>query len=377
MATSSGRVNWDGVYAVIMAGGSGTRFWPASRNDRPKQLLHLVGESSMLQATVHRLSGLVAADRMLVMTNARLVEAVARQLPQLARSAIIGEPCKRDTAPCIGLAAGWAAHRQPHATLVVMPSDHVIQDVSALTRAIELAVAMVEEQPGRLVTFGIRPSYPAESFGYIERGEPLSLPARESGAMSAYRVHCFHEKPPAERAREYLATGNYLWNSGIFVWKAKTIWDYLQQFEPSMAEQLAKIVARLDADDPADSALALAEFFPEIVGRSIDHAVMERATDVAVIEAPFDWDDVGSWQAIARLRGADELGNTVTGSHLGLATEGSIIDTHGDHLVVTVGVQNLIVVHTPDATLVADKNQEESIRRVVKLLEEKGWTHYL
>ena len=332
-------------YALIMAGGSGTRFWPASRNSLPKQLLPLTGDHSMLQQTVSRLAGLVPADQLLIMTNQMLVSQVREQLPQLSASQVVGEPCKRDTAPCIGLAALLLTSRDPEAVMMVMPSDHVIVPTEAFQRAMEHACQIVERDPRQLVTFGIRPTYPAESFGYIERGA-----ATEAGDFPTFQVAKFHEKPTAAVARQYLESGTYYWNAGIFVWKAATLWAQLEQQQPEMAAHLQAIAT---AWDQPNSPALFAREFEQIAGRSIDYAVMEHAPCVTVVEAPFDWDDVGSWQAIARLQPHDSQQNVVAGRHIGIDTRGSIIRAADDHLVVTIGMHDCIVVHTPDATLVA------------------------
>ena len=356
------------LHAVVMAGGSGTRFWPASRAALPKQLLNLVGQQSMIQATLSRLAGLVPPEHSLVVTNQRLVDVMREQLPQLPAASIIGEPCKRDTAPCVGLAAVWLLHADPEAVMVMMPADHVIQAADQFQDAIRHAARLVEQRPARKITFGIKPTYPAESFGYIERGDSIG------GGGNAFAVRQFHEKPDAERAKQYLAAGSFMWNSGIFVWKASTILAELQRHQPEMHGHLVTIG---EAIGSPDFDKVFHEEFAAIEGTSIDYAVMEKAQDVVVIEAPFDWDDLGSWQATSRLLGTDANGNTIVGKHIGLDTEGTIIRTTDDHLVVTVGLDDCIVVHTPDATFVANKNREESVRQVVKLLEQKGWTEYL
>lgn len=363
------------LHAVIMAGGSGTRFWPESRNATPKQLLSLAGGTTLLQATVARLGQLVPAERVIIATNRSLIPAVARQLPDLPSGALLGEPCKRDTAPCIGLAALLILRDDPDATMAVMPSDHVIGPDETFQQALCLAADLVDEQPGRIVTFGVRPSYAAESFGYIERGERI-VPARPERAALApvFRVKRFREKPKAEIASEYVASGNFYWNSGIFVWRAETIAQALAQRQPEMYAHLTTIVA---AADQPDYPAVLEREFTAIRGISIDYAVMEHATDVAVIEAPFRWDDLGSWQSLARLRGADGDGNTIVANHLGLDTRGCIIRGASDHLIVTLGLRDVIVVHTPDATLVANKHDEESIRELTKLMEERGLREYL
>jgi mannose-1-phosphate guanylyltransferase len=359
------------LHAVIMAGGAGTRFWPASRVDWPKQLLDLTGEGTLIESTVRRLSGLVPNDRLLVITNRRLVPAIRSQLAGLPPQAVLGEPCKRDTAPCLGLAAVLVQRHDPDATLLAMPADHVIRSTHEFQAAVRHALDLLEQDPTRIVTFGIRPTYPAESFGYIERqtdAEPLP------GPIPTYQVSQFREKPDADTARQYLETGKFYWNSGIFVWKAKTILDALARYEPAMEARLRTIAAALGSPQFEE---VLEREFSAIVGKSIDYAVMEHYPNVLVMEAPFDWDDVGNWQAVARLRGVDEHGNTVVGRHLGIATRSTIVSTDDQHLVVTVGLEECIVVHTPGATLVADRCQEELLRQVVKQLEERNWHEYL
>ena len=364
------------LHAVIMAGGAGTRFWPESRRARPKQLLHLVGSRSMVQATVDRLAAIVPPQRVLIVTGTQLVDAMAQQLPELPPGAILGEPCRRDTAPCVGLSALQVSRDDPDATMLVMPADHVIEPASALHEAVEAAVALVEQSPQRIVTFGIRPTYAAESFGYIERGAPLEPlgGGKLSQDVSAYQVKQFREKPKEDVARQYVAAGNFYWNSGIFVWKARTILDALERYQPELAKRLEHISA---AHGTARFGDVFSQEFAAIKPVSIDYAVMEHATDVVVIEAPFSWDDVGSWQAIARLVKSDSQGNTVTGKHVGLRTTGTIVRGSDDHLIATLGLRDCIVVHTPDATLVANKNDEESVRQLVQILQERGWDEYL
>jgi mannose-1-phosphate guanylyltransferase len=359
------------LHAIVMAGGSGTRFWPASRAALPKQLLPLAGTKTLLEDTIARLDGLVPPERMMVVTAERLLPAVRAQLPHLPEAALVGEPCKRDTAPCIGLAALLVSRHDRDATMAVMPSDHVIAPAETFRAAIRQAAALVDEAPGRLVTFGIKPTYPAESFGYIQAGEPLPTPP---GGAAVHRVARFREKPPASVAREYLAAGNFLWNAGIFVWKASTILTALAERQPECLAHLERIAA---AWDTPDRAAVFAREFAAIKGISIDYAVLEHATDVAVIEAPFAWDDLGGWSAVARQRGADAEGNTVVGRHLGIDTVRTIVAGDDGHLVVTMGLEDMLVVHTPDATLVADRAHEEAVRRVVAELEKRGWTGYL
>ena len=359
-----------GLFVTIMAGGAGTRFWPASRKLNPKQLLKLTGDRSMIQSTVDRLEGLCGPQNLLVLTNASLVEAVAAQLPELPVDSIIGEPAKRDTAPCIGLAAALIAARDPDATMVVMPADHVIQPVERFQESIQQAVAVVEADPAQIVTFGIRPTYPAEVFGYIERG------AKRSGDLQfdTFAVERFREKPDTETARKFLDAGTFYWNSGIFVWKAATILRALADCEPEMFSHIQAIQNAIGSDDYQET---LGSEFAAIRGKSIDFAVMERYDQVQVIEAPFQWDDLGNWSAIPRLRGVDQQGNTIEGKHLGIDTANSIIRSDDGHLIVTVGMKDCIVVHTDDATLIASKDHEGEIKKVVDQLKQNQWDEYL
>lgn len=362
------------LHAIVMAGGSGTRFWPESRTRWPKQLLKLVGDRSLIQSTIDRVEGVAPPERILVLTSEVLMASIAQQLPQLSQQSILGEPCKRDTAPCIGLAAMLVARDDPEAVMLVMPSDHVIRDAAAFRRAVQAAEQLVREEPERIITFGIRPTYPAESFGYIERGEPIAESTTELRDIQAFKVKQFREKPKADVARQYVASGQFYWNSGIFVWRASTILDALARFQPEMCEKLRAIAS---SAGKTSFQQVFRDNFSQIRGISIDYAVMEHASNLVVIEAPFDWDDVGSWQAIARLGVADADGNTVQGLHLGLRTRDTIVRGTDEHLIVTLGVQDAIVVHTPDATLVANKHDEESIRQLVKMMEERGLSKYL
>jgi mannose-1-phosphate guanylyltransferase len=358
------------LHAVIMAGGSGTRFWPASRKQLPKQLLKLHGDRTMIQSTVDRLGDLVRPEDVLVVTNRILVEETRRQLPAVPTGQIVGEPAKRDTAPCVGLAAAMIAKKDPDGIMVVMPADHVINEVSQYQKAIQSACEVVKQCPSRFVTFGIKPTYPAESFGYVERGASQETDIDRE----LFHVTRFREKPNAELARQFLESGQFYWNSGIFVWRAQAVFDALAEFQPVMHSHLKKIQ---DAMDTSQFESVFEEEFTAIVGTSIDYAVMEKYEDISVMEATFDWDDVGNWPAVGRLNPPDEAGNTVVGKHLGIDTKNSIIRGEDGHLIATLGLDDCIVVHTPNATLVADKSQEEAVREIVRQLEEKGWAEFL
>jgi mannose-1-phosphate guanylyltransferase len=358
------------LHVIVMAGGAGTRFWPASRKASPKQLLKLLGDRSMLQSTVDRIGSLCPRENVLVVTNATLVDAVRTQLPELPWDSIIGEPAKRDTAPCVALAAAMVLKKDPDATMLVMPADHVIEPLEKFVAAIREAASLVQRQPESIVTFGILPSYPAVVFGYIERGAALS----GVSSAPAFDVVRFREKPDLKTAREFVDSGNFYWNAGIFVWKAWTIDRAIQKFEPEIHAHVLSIT----------SAIGTTRFqstfeteFIKIKSKSIDFAVMERYQPVVVVEAPFHWDDVGNWSAVPRLSGVDHDGNSISGRHVGIKTSGSIVRTTADHLVVTLGVDDLIIVHTPDATLVANRNDEAAVKQVVETLEKMGWEGYV
>lgn len=353
-----------------MAGGSGTRFWPASRNKNPKQLLSLVGSTTMLRATSDRLRGLVSPEQTLVMTNKHLVDAVRGQLPDVPPEQIVGEPMKRDTAACVALAASMIYNADPEAIMLVLPADHIISSDAQFQDCMSSGVRLIEQAPDRLVTFGIRPTYAAESFGYVQRGTALS----ESGVSGAYQVASFREKPNRETAEKYVTAGAYDWNSGIFMWRAATILKALRGYEPEMMKHIDAIAAAMGT--PGFD-VTLEREFAKIDGRSIDYAVMERYPDVAVIEATFNWDDVGSWQSIGRLTEPDEQGNCVRGKYLPIQSQRMIVYGDDEHLLVTIGMQDAIVVHAGNATLVAPKEEEEQVREVVKHLQVRGWEDYL
>ncbi len=258
------------LHAIIMAGGSGTRFWPKSRRDRPKQLLRLAGESTMLQQTVARVEHLVPPERVVVITGADQAEATRAQLPDLPAGNVVAEPCPRDTAPCVGLAAGIVASRDPDGTMIVMPADHVIEPVDAFRTTLHAAVSVIDEDPSVLVTFGISPTHPETGYGYIERGPLL----KHCHGIPIYRVIQFREKPDRATAEQFLAAGTFLWNSGIFVWRARTILHELQAHRPRLAAALEPI---LDALGTPDEAHALAQHFHRLERVPIDKAVMEHA----------------------------------------------------------------------------------------------------
>lgn len=320
----------------------------------------------MIQDTAHRLGDMLPPERCMVVTNTRLVDAIKQQLPT---ATVVGEPCKRDTAPCVGLAAAIIAASDPEAIMLVMPADHVIATDAQFQAAIQIGVRLIEADSQRIVTFGIKPTYPAESFGYVQRGSAIGL-----DGLNAFEVTRFREKPNLTKAREYCESGTFYWNSGIFLWRASLILKLLRKHEPEMASHIDAIAATVGT---AEFESVLQTRFAKIIGKSIDYAVMERHDNVAVIEASFLWDDVGSWQAIARLNSPDANGNSVRGLHVGIDTKNSIIYGSNDHAIVTIDIDDLVVVHTSNATLVAPKRSEERVREAVKELESRRLDAFL
>ena len=356
------------LHAVIMAGGSGTRFWPLSRAGKPKQFLALGGDRSLIQQAFDRCQPWIPGRRTWVVTNARLADLTASHLPEVPPSQILQEPCGRNTAPCVLLAAMCLLQQDADADMLVMPADHVIGPPEQFQQAVDEALRLIQADPMRLVLFGVPPTYPSTGFGYIERD--ISLDERGQ----SFLVKSFREKPDRKTAEEYLRLGTFFWNCGIFVWKARRIVDALRQHEPEMyqlAEQLMQHFGRPSWSE------ALQSLFPNMKSISIDYAVLEREAGIAVVEAPFDWDDVGSWPALERLHGQDDAGNTVVGRYYGVDTSNCIIHSANDHLVTTIGMRDCIVVHTPDATLVASRQDENAIRELIKLLQDRGEDSHL
>ena len=351
-----------------MAGGGGTRFWPEGRQARPKQFLPLSSEQTLLQETSARCAGLIPPERQWVVTNARYAAETQVELPDMPVAHILSEPVGRNTAPCIGLAAMELLRVDANAVMLVLPADHAIRPVEKFVAAVESGLKILQRQPESLVLFGAPPVYPATGFGYIEQGE--ALPAELPG----FAVRSFHEKPNRERATEFMATGRHLWNCGIFLWRAAQILALLREFQPELYAGLQKIQPSLGT---AEYAEILAREFPLLPAVSIDKGVIERAEQVAVLPAPFEWADIGTWQALGQFLGTDAQGNTLLGAHCIVDTEDCFIRTDNGHMVATIGLKNCVIVHTPDATLVARKDDEDGLRKLVRLLEEQGHGRFL
>ena len=359
------------LHAMIMAGGGGTRFWPRSRAARPKQFLTFDGDRTLLQGTFDRIEAQVLPERTWVVTSAVHRDEAARQLPAIPDAQIVGEPEGRDTAACIGLGAALIARTDPDATIVVMPADHAIEPAQEFRRAVHAAEQLCDEFPTALITFGIPPAYPATGYGYIHRGAPV---AQRQG-IHAYRVRQFREKPSAEVAEQFVAAGDFYWNSGIFVWKAATILNELKTYRLGIFEAVGPIAEAWGTS--GQDAIFRAQY-PKAEKISIDFAVMEKAKDVLVVQAPFQWDDVGSWLALERRNPQDAQGNTIQALHVGVNTTGCVVVSDPGHLIATIGVSNLLIIQDGNATLVADRRDEAAVKEIVdRLKKTPGLEKYL
>ncbi len=350
------------AYAVILAGGSGTRFWPLSRRDRPKQLLRLFGSETLLEQTVRRLDGLIPAERIYVFTSRRIHHAVERLLSQVPRRQIIAEPAARNTAPAIGLAAHEIFRRDREGLMVVLPSDHLIQKRTAFQRAVRAACRWATVE-GRSVTLGIRPTRPETGYGYIRLGKLVV--SREPKFFS---VEKFTEKPSISAAQRYVASGRTLWNAGMFVWRASTLLHHLQQFEPAMARGLE----RLASAGGIHNRRALAQEFPRLKKISIDYALMEKIPQVFAVAADIGWNDVGSWAVVYDLTRKDARANARPAHSLALDATGNMMVSSGK-FIAAVGVHDLVIVETPDALLVTTRAECQNVGRAVQQLERRGW----
>lgn len=349
-------------YALIMAGGSGTRFWPLSRRHRPKQLLPLADGRSLLLATVERLLPLVPAERLLVVTGAAIAEAVARDLPTLPAANVLAEPEGRDTAACVGWVAWRLAATSPDAIMLVVPADHVVPDGAALRAALAAAGALAGRRPA-LVTIGLRPTGPEPGFGYLELGEP----GEQVDGFGACPVRRFIEKPGLERARELLSRGRCRWNSGMFAWRVATIVSAMRQHLPELAAGLDRL---LEDSRRLGETAALARHYPSLPRTSIDFGVMEKADDVWAIPVDFAWSDVGSWPGLAEVLPRRTAG-AVLGDVLAIDAASCVLVSDGP-LVAAVGVRDLVVVATRDAVLVVPREQAQRVKDVVEHLRAAG-----
>ncbi|MGN0637342.1 MAG: mannose-1-phosphate guanylyltransferase [Huintestinicola sp.] len=347
------------ITAVIMAGGRGERFWPRSRNSFPKQFLSLTSDGeTMIQKTVGRLESLVSLEDTFIVTNANYADLVREQLPEIPEENILLEPAARNTAPCIGLAASVIRKRYGDAVMLVLPSDHLIKFNQMFIDTLRSAIGAAEEGCN-LVTIGITPTYPETGYGYIQ------FSADETAYPGIYGVQRFVEKPNIELAKEYCNSGEYLWNSGMFVWKASSIDKKLRKHLPDMAEGLDRIYDSVQTDAFEST---VSSVFPKFRSESIDFGVMEKASDVFTIPGNFGWDDVGSWLALERINKTNEFGNMVQGDVISVNTKNTIV-CGNKKLIATVGIEDLIVVDTDDALLICSKDSTQDVKKVIENLK--------
>lgn len=357
---------FEDYYAVIMAGGGGTRLWPLSRKARPKQMLSLFDERTLFQTAVSRLDGLFPPERIFVVTVAEQASELQAQCPEIPTENYLIEPMPRGTASVVGLAAVALQQRDPQAVMAVLTSDHFIGDEQRFHQLLQSAYRVARD--GYLVTLGIEPTFPATGFGYIQSGELVGI----YQGLSAYRVLRFKEKPGEELARQMLESGDHTWNSGMFVWQVSQIMEEFQRQMPALAGALQEIGRQWGGPEERTT---VERIWPGIQVETIDFGVMEGAEQVAVIPAAgLGWNDVGSWDSLFDVLPADEHGNIVMGGeHVGLNTSGSLIYVNQPHrLIVTIGVEDIVVVDTGDVLLVCRKDQAQKVRDVVNHLKKNG-----
>jgi mannose-1-phosphate guanylyltransferase len=345
------------IYALILAGGSGERFWPLSRRARPKQLLRLVSKKTLLEQTVARLDGLVPKERILILTNVEQEKAVRDLLKDFRKENIVAEPAKRDTAAAVALGAGWVAARDHGATMLVLPADHVIADDKAFRETLSVAVAAAEET-GSLVAIGIKPTWACPGFGYIEQGAPVRLRSA-SDKIAVHHVLRFREKPNVDLAESFLRKGNFRWNAGMFVWSVPTVLSEFNRHAPDLAHFISQVRA------PGNFEKILQERFSKLPRISFDYAIMEKADRVLVVEASFDWDDVGTWTAVANYFKKDAEGNAANCAVTAMDSSGNIVFDEEEVKVALLGVHNLIVVRTRDALLICHGHHAEKVKSLV------------
>ena len=357
------------IHGVIMAGGSGTRFWPRSRRKHPKQLLHFTGERSMLQETFQRLVGRIPSGNVHIITNCEQTDGVCRHLPELPSENILVEPASRNTAACIGLAAVRIEKADPDGVMVIVPSDSWVDPAENFLKVIDVACKTAAQGP-EMVVIGIPPTYPATGYGYIQRGSLVS----ESDGVRVFDVRAFKEKPDAKTAADFINSGNYYWNSGSFIWKVSTILDALREFMPNLYAALERI--RESLGTPGEVQVVAREY-EQAKSISIDYGVMEFARNVKVIEATYKWDDVGTWRSVENFAKPDANGNVVEARAEMIDTQNCTIAGDPDHLIATIGVNDLIIIQTPDATLVCHKDRSQDVKKIVDLLAEHGLDGFL
>ncbi len=348
-----------------MAGGQGTRFWPVSREGKPKQFLEIGGSGTMLQETAARFQPYLAEGDVYVVCGQRYVQQVREQLDQLQEDQIIVEPSARNTAPCIGLAALYLRRHFPDEVMSVFPSDHVIQDVAEFHQVLQAAQELARE--GWLVTFGIHPSYPATGYGYVQKGDLLG----EFAGCAAHEVAGFTEKPDRSRAEQFLQEGQYYWNSGMFVWSIDRILTEMERHMPELYRALMEI------DGSWEDPVSMEKIYSGLEKTSIDVGVMEKAEKIAVLPCKLGWSDVGNWRALEQVEKSDEKGVISNRPYVNIDSRDSVLYASEGKLIALVGVEDLVVVDAPDALLICARERIEEVKQVVEQLKKLGWDEYL
>jgi mannose-1-phosphate guanylyltransferase len=352
------------LHAVIMAGGAGTRFWPRSTEARPKQFLNIFGDRTMLQSTVDRIKDLVPPERVWVITNDRYVDLVKEQLPDVPTNNIVGEPVGRNTAPCVAAAATLIHQQDSDGTMVVLPADHLISEPKKFRSILKTAEAKAQDGKS-LVTIGIKPNRPETGYGYIEFNSDVS---ETHNGTEVKKVNQFREKPDLETAKKFVQSGNFLWNSGMFIWQAATIIDQFKKHLPDMHAGIEKLSPAVGSQNQKE---AIDEFYYGCESISIDYGIMEQADSVFVVPGSFGWNDVGSWRAVYDLRDKDRNGNVIQTEHAATAhSKNNLIQSESGKMIALVGVENLTVVETEKAILVCDLDDSQGIKDVVNELRD-------
>lgn len=355
------------IHVVIMAGGIGARFWPKSRRSAPKQLLDFFGEGTLIEETVRRALRLTSRENVWIVTNPPLKDAIQKVLPDFENTRFILEPFGKNTAPAIGLSAVMLARQDPDAVMVVLPADHRIPDLAAFEEAVQSAEAVVSQRE-MLATIGIHPTRPDTGYGYIQLDT-----AAPPIAPHVYRVKTFAEKPNLATAKLFLESGDFLWNSGMFVWKVSAIMEQIAEFLPDLHSGLTEIAAALDGGRVGE---VVQRVYGSLRAISIDYGVMEKAANVCVVKGEFRWSDVGSWEEVWRLSEKDDKGNALSGGHLAIDSSNNLVDAR-DKFYALLGVDDLVIIETEDAVLVCPRQMTQEVREIVDELERRKIARYL
>jgi mannose-1-phosphate guanylyltransferase len=354
------------MYALVMAGGTGTRLWPRSRSAKPKQFLALLGDRTMLQETTDRILPLVRPDQLIIVTGQKYVELAAEQLPDVPRQNLIGEPSGKGSAPAIGLGALSMLRDDPNAVMAVLSSDHLIQKADVFRDALKAAEELAQQ--GYLVTLGIQPTEPQTGYGYIQRKAEIGT----YNGFTAYEVQRFVEKPSRDKAEEYVQSGEYSWNAGIFIWRADRIMEAFGEYMPQLREQLDSIQSAGGPSKPE----SFAAVWESIESITIDYGIMERAERVAVIPVDIGWNDVGDWDSLTQLAPQQDT-NVVQAEHVGIDTTNTLIYSDSNRLITTIGLDNFLVIDTGDTLLIAPRSCAQDVKKIVDELKRRGRTDLL